>query len=115
MKTAIIIHDNIKQIVLTPESDSDKEVCRMFTPDKAIDLAIHKGTLYDNPYSHRVGRFGVDIAMCQGNYLRAYDNQESVMLILSPSQKNPDQSEYIKELLDKIANLESQLNANKEN
>lgn len=46
MKTAIYIEDGITQIVLTPESEFEKEVIAKFGED-AIQTKIYKGAFYD--------------------------------------------------------------------
>jgi len=46
MKTAIYIEDGVVQLVLTPESDFERNAMRSFE-DKAIDAKIFAGAFYD--------------------------------------------------------------------
>lgn len=40
MKTAIIIADGIKQVMFTPENDSEKQALKMITPQDNITVEI---------------------------------------------------------------------------
>ncbi len=88
MKTAIIIADGIKQIMFTPENDSEKQALSMITPQDDISVETKTGTLYnDSPECAR----GYVVKECRGEYLRAFEDKESLMLILRPKkeEKNP--------------------------
>lgn len=83
MKTAIIIADGIKQIMFTPENESEKQALQMITPQDDITLETHTGTLYDrSPDSAK----GYTVNECKGGYLRAYENTDSLMLVLRPKK-----------------------------
>jgi len=47
METAIILADGIKQIMFTPENDSEKAALELITPLDDISLEMKRGTLYD--------------------------------------------------------------------
>ncbi len=84
MKTAIIIADGIKQIMFTPENDSEKQALKMITPDDDISLEVKEGTFYDSaPDSAK----GYTVNECKGGYLRAFDSEDSLMLVLKPKKK----------------------------
>lgn len=83
MKTAIIITEGIKQIMFTPENDSEKQALKLITPDDNIELAVKKGSFhydYDRPA-------GYSVDMCRGGYLRAWTSEDSVMLVLTPKKE----------------------------
>lgn len=83
MKTAIIIADGIKQIMLTPENDSERQALKMITPQDNITLETKTGTLYDrSPESAK----GYVVRKCKGGYLRAYEDEDSLMLVLRPKE-----------------------------
>ena len=46
MKTAIYIEDGVVQLVLTPESDFEKNALTMFQ-DKRLDVKLFSGSFYD--------------------------------------------------------------------
>jgi len=46
MKTAIYIEDGVVQLVITPESDFEKDSLKSFR-DKPLDAQIFNGTFYD--------------------------------------------------------------------
>lgn len=85
MKCAIIIADGIKQIMFSPENDSEKQALKLITPDDDISIDIKEGTLYDRmpPSAH-----GYSVQKCQGGYLRAYEQADSLMLVLRPKKVN---------------------------
>lgn len=84
MKTAILITEGVKQIMLTPENDAEKEALSYISPKDDIHTLIKTGAFYDGEQV-----FGVDISKCQGGYYRAYDHKDSVMFILTPQKKWP--------------------------
>ena len=81
MKTAILITNNVKQIMFTPENEAEKEALAYISPKDDIHTVIKRGTLYD-----KEDIFGVDIYFCQGGYYRAEDNEDSVMFVLTPKK-----------------------------
>lgn len=87
MKTAIIISDGLKQIMLTPENESEKLALKMITLDDEINLEAKSGTLYDNAPNCAKGYV---VQKCQGGYLRAYESNDSLMLVLTPKNKNDE-------------------------
>jgi len=86
MKTAIVIADGIKQIMFTPENESERQALKMITPDDDISLDIKMGTFYDS-YSRPASAEGYTVRKCQGDYLRAYRDEDSLMLVLRPKSK----------------------------
>jgi hypothetical protein len=86
MKTAIILADGVKQIMFTPETDNEKEALKLITPDDDIHTVIINGDFYSGMYE-KEAIFGANVYMCQGGYLRAEDNKDSVMFVLTPKKK----------------------------
>ncbi len=84
MKTALIIADGIQQIMLTPESEEERNALQLITPDKDITIERKEGTLFDSnpPNSAK----GYTIQKCNGDYLRAYECEKSLMLVLKPKK-----------------------------
>ena len=83
MKTAIIIADGIKQIMFTPENPSEKLALSMITADDNINIETKMGTFYSHtPKSAQ----GYTVQKCKGDYLRAYESTESLMLVLTPKE-----------------------------
>lgn len=85
MKIALYIEDGLEQIVLTPESDTEKAILGKLH-DGSRELAIKKGSFFK----------------CQGGWLRhgvhsqhtlygrAEENDESTMLVLNAPPKNTE-------------------------
>ena len=85
MKTAIIFADGIKQIMFTPENNEEKEALKMITSDDNIELAIKTGTIYDGPRGSR-SPYGGSVQLSRGGYLRIFDGDDSLMLVLTPKK-----------------------------
>lgn len=63
MKTAIYVEDGVKQIVLTPENDFEKEVVDDFQ-DENLTVRIISGSFYN----------------CNGGFVRHGQSDESIIL-----------------------------------
>ncbi len=76
MKIALYIEDGLEQIVLTPESDTEKGILRKLE-DGTRDLSIKMGQFYP----------------CQGGWVRWSDNLDtkdrSTMIVLREKPKAP--------------------------
>lgn len=83
MKTAIIISGDIKQIMLTPENKPEEKVLELFELGDDISVLCKQGTLYD---SIPQGLIGFTIDPCMGGYLRAFEDRNSLMLVLKPKE-----------------------------
>lgn len=90
MKTAIIIANGIKQIMFTPENDTEKQALAMITLDDNITVESKRGTFYNNAPKSAAG---YTVEKCQGGYLRAFDSEESLMFVLTPKNKTQDKTE----------------------
>lgn len=86
MRCAVVLADGIKQVMLTPESANEKMALEMIGVDDDITVERKQGTFYEQ---HRAQ--GYNVALCQGGYLRAYDDSESLMLVIR-SKKNGTES-----------------------
>lgn len=86
MKCAIVLTDGIKQIMLTPENDSEKQALRMITRDDDITIETAWGTFYDSR------PLGYDVSECGGGYLRGFRSDESLMLVLRRKAAKPTEA-----------------------
>lgn len=71
MKTAIYIEDGVVQLVITPETDFEKNAVKSFT-DKPLETKIFSGSFYD----------------CRGGWVR--QNNNDISLILKASEKKEE-------------------------
>ena len=83
MKISILLTDGAKQIMLTPETDHEKQALKMIAPTDEIKIATKWGQ-YDRDYKHT----GVYIDKCQGGYYREFENSESLMFIVGPKEED---------------------------
>lgn len=87
MKCAVIIANNVKQICLTPENDGEKAILKLFGGEQEITVQQKHGTVYDRSVGQSLG---VQVGMSMGNYLRAYESPESLMLVIQPKTPVPE-------------------------
>ena len=73
MKIALYIEDGLEQIVLTPESATEKGILGKID---ARSIEIKRGAFY----------------ACQGGWTRQRDSEESTILVLRASPKEPQAS-----------------------
>ncbi len=85
MKTAVIFADGVKQIMFTPENDSEKFALSLITPEDDIELLLKRGGFYSSSGGDKP--FTAHISQCQDGYLRVYDDYESRILVLKPKNK----------------------------
>ena len=87
MKCAIVIADGIKQIMFTPENKNEKMALEMIRMDDNITVERKTGRFYDRYEDDNYQNVrGYNVALCQGGYLRAYDDSDSLMLVLKPKK-----------------------------
>lgn len=72
MQIALFIKDGLEQIVLTPESDTEKSILGKMH-DGSREMSIHKGSFYE----------------CRGGYVRESKNDESTIIALRTMEKKP--------------------------
>ena len=81
MKISIVIAEGEKQIMMTPETDHERQALKFITPTDKIEIASQWGT-YDDEPTH----FSFNSTKCQGGYIRRFAEKESLMFILKPKQ-----------------------------
>jgi len=80
MKTAILIAEGVKQIMLTPENNAETEALSYISPkDDIHTVVIKKGQFDDEDHV-----FGADVYLCNGGYYRAERKKDSVMFVITP-------------------------------
>lgn len=82
MKTAIYIEDGTVQLVITPESEFEKDAMRTFG-DGPVDAKMFRGSFYDC----RGGWVRQTAALPEGNYIHQSQDREDRSLILRMSNK----------------------------
>lgn len=87
MKCAVVIAGDVKQVMFTPENESEKFALKMITAQDQITVDVKMGGFFDElPES----ALGYSVAECRGQYLRAYSSADSLMLVLRPKPKEPN-------------------------
>jgi hypothetical protein len=86
MKCAVVLADGVKQVMLTPETANEKMALSMIGVEDDIHVERKEGKFFDEATSK-----GYNVALCQGGYLRAYEDSDSLMLVLKEKPKKPEQ------------------------
>lgn len=79
MKISIVIAEGVKQVMMTPESEHERQALKFISPTDKIEIAQQWGT-YDSEPSH----FSYNTSKCQGGYLRRFAEKDSLMFVLTP-------------------------------
>lgn len=82
MKISIVIAEGEKQIMISPETDHERQALKFITPTDDIEIASEWGT-YDSEPRH----FSYNSSKCQGGYIRRFAEKDSLMFILKPNKK----------------------------
>jgi len=82
MKMSVVIGDGVKQIMMTPETDHEKEALGWIAPTDTVKIATQWGT-YDSEPQH----YSYNTSMSQGGVLRRYAEKDSLMFVLTPKEK----------------------------
>ena len=65
MKITFLIKEGVKQLVLTPELEADKQIFKLFNaPEK---VKVYRGSFYEK---------------CQGGWVREYKDDDSLILVV---------------------------------
>lgn len=79
MTAAVIITEGVRQIILTPETPEERAMLGLISSDDSVEVLSTTGTFYDRDAS--VKPFGAKVKTCRGGYLRAWQHDESRILV----------------------------------
>jgi len=83
MKISIIIVEGAKQIMLTPETDHEKEALKFINTDDKLEVVSKRGNFASEYNSHA----NLRVEECKGNFLRAFSDKESIMFLIKDKNK----------------------------
>ena len=84
MKISIVIAEGCKQVMLTPETEHEKQAIKFIAPDDVLKGVSKIGTFDNEPrYPNE------QVAMCQGGYLRRFADKESLMFVIEDNKVTP--------------------------
>lgn len=85
MKISVLLHEDAKQIILTPENEHEKSALKMIAPGDKIEAQTKWGSIFDGGEEQIVG---YSIKKCNGGYYRAYpDNNSLIFLVTKQNNK----------------------------
>jgi hypothetical protein len=82
MKISIVIVEGAKQIMLTPETDHEKQCLKIINPSDELKVVSKWGS-FSSEHSHA----NLQISKCSGNYLRAFSTVDSLMFLIEDNNK----------------------------
>ncbi len=77
MKIAVLLLDGAKQVMLTPETEHEKQALKMIAPGDKLEAMAKWGTFRDKEH------YGKSFDLCQGGYYREFANSESLMFVIT--------------------------------
>ena len=77
MKISIVIVEGAKQIMLTPETDHEKQALKFINPKDTLEV-VSKWGRFTNKEEH----IGLQVSECEGDYFRAFQEAESLMFVI---------------------------------
>jgi len=81
MKTTILFGDGYKQIVMTPETENEKQAIKFVSADDEVHTIVKVGNFTDMEV------LGAEIYECQGGYHRMQESKDSIIFVLTPKEK----------------------------
>lgn len=81
MKISIVIVEGAKQIMLTPETDHEKQALKFINPEDTLKVVTRWGS-FTNEHSHAQ----LQVSKCEGKYLRAFSEQDSLMFLIEDKE-----------------------------
>lgn len=81
MKISIVIVEGAKQIMLTPQTEHEKQALKMINPKDTLKVVSRWGS-FTNKSEHAK----LQVEKCQGDYLRAFSDSESLMFLIEDSE-----------------------------
>jgi len=87
MKTAVVTAEGITQVMLTPENEHEKKALEILGEhNKTLSIDFKKGSFYSGELPPSA--FGFRVEECQNEFLRAYQDSESLMIVVRSNEKN---------------------------
>lgn len=83
MKISIVIVEGAKQIMLTPETDHEKQALKFINPEDEIKVVAKWGS-FTNEYEHAQ----LQVGKCEGKYLRAFSEADSLMFLIKDKKED---------------------------
>jgi hypothetical protein len=81
MKIAIVLAEGEKQIMMTPETDHEREALKFISPEDTLNV-VSKWSTFDNKPSH----FAETVLLSQGGTYRRYATEDSLMFVIKKTK-----------------------------
>lgn len=87
MKISILIHEGIKQVIMTPETDHEKNALGFIAPTDTLEVVNRWGSLGD-----KIIHANLAVGECRGEWLRLFPHEMSLMFVIREKKKEPQPS-----------------------
>jgi hypothetical protein len=86
MKASLVITNDVRQVILSPENETEKKILSAIKGTEKADVDIHVGSFWDGSmygHSYKSSR----LQACQGGWTREYSDADSVILVIKDAEK----------------------------
>ena len=83
MKISLVITEGAKQIMLTPETNHEKEALAYIAKDDVLRTVRQVRGAFASVDEH----VDFQVAECQGGYYRAFETEDSLMFVIKQKSK----------------------------
>jgi hypothetical protein len=83
MKLSIVIAEGVKQVMMTPETEHEREALKWISPTDEISIAQEWGTYDDEP-----NHYSKQTSMSRAGILRRFAEKDSLMFVLTPKKED---------------------------
>lgn len=81
---SLVISGDIKQIMLSPDNDDEGRILKSIQVDDTISVVTKQGSFVEK------SNLGYSIDQCRGGYLRAYEKDDCLMIVIQPKKDEPN-------------------------
>lgn len=82
MRISMVIHEKAKQIMLTPETEHEKEALKHIGLGDKLEIVSKWGSFGDESHAN------LQVKECQGKYLRVFSEADSLMFVIKKQDNN---------------------------
>ena len=86
MKISIVITEGAKQIMMTPETKTEKTALKYIAPDDELKV-VNKTSTFMGNFSNKNEHVNYQVSKCDGGWYRAFETEDSLMFVIKDNKK----------------------------
>ena len=87
MKAALVITEDVRQIVLTPENEIETKILSVMKGTEKQQMDLFVGSFYDaTNYQYAPYKSSV-LQECEGGWIREYSSKDSLIIVVKDAAK----------------------------